>query len=77
MLYVVGIINVIVYQIIALTNLKTTGWLVCSNSSTGMAGDILFILVENLIHHHMFIPIEMPYLLSACSNSMPRLLWLR
>jgi len=40
MLYVVGIINVIVYQIIALTNLKTTGWLVCSNSSTGMAGDI-------------------------------------
>lgn len=26
MLYVVGIINVIVYQIIALTNLKTTGY---------------------------------------------------
>jgi len=38
MLYVVGIINVIVYQIIALTNLKTMGYGLFARTVAGNVG---------------------------------------
>lgn len=79
MLYVVGIINVIEYQIIALTNLKTTGYMACLLEQ--QRGDVgrctLFIPVDNLIDHHAFIPVETPYVAGLHLNdSTPRLLWL-
>jgi len=82
MLYVVGIINVIVYQIIALTNLKTTGYGLFARTVARKCREMYTVYpsCENLPNHRSACIYPSWNAISVAGlhfNDMPHLSWLR